>query len=239
MKGDALYWSLRSALNWLAWRGELLDPENLPQEYPVVFVSNHAAALGPIAVTSSLPIRVYTWVIGDMMDIDKAPDYLRRDFVERQLHLTPPFSGWFARGLSKLSVPLLRALDCIAVRQGSDLHETYRLSMEYLVQGRSLLIFPEDPQQPMNELVKMTPFYKGFARLGELYFQRTNRILSFHPLAVHAGQRKVKAGKAISFNPGNDLIRERVRIKHALESTIHDLYLTIELEDHIGIPLLH
>jgi len=239
MKGDALYWSLSSVLNWFVWRGEMLSPENLPDNYPVVFIANHAAALGPIAVTSSLPIRVYPWAIGDMMDFRRAPDYLRRDFVEKELHLSPPLSLWFARGLSKLSVRLLRTLDCIPVRLGNDLFETYRLSIDYLVDGRSLLIFPEDPKQTVNELFNMTPFYKGFARLGELYFERTGKLLRFHPLAVHARQRKAKAGRAVLYNPDTDPVRERIRIKHALESTIHDLYLTIELEGPIGIPLPH
>ena len=45
MKGDALYWFLARALDWLVWGGELLNRENLPEEYPVIFVSNHATAL--------------------------------------------------------------------------------------------------------------------------------------------------------------------------------------------------
>ena len=239
MQGDALYWSLQTVLNWLVWHGELLNPENLSVEYPVVFVSNHAAAIGPIALTSSLSVRVFAWVIGDMVDFDKAPDYLRRDFVEREFHLSAPVSFWLARGVSKLSVRLLRSLNCIPVRQGTELLETYHLSVDYLARGRSLLIFPEDPKQNMNELYKMTPFYKGFARLGEMYFERTKKNLHFSPLAVHAAQRRVKAGKAIVFNPENDPARERIRIKHALESTIHDLYLTLELEGHLGILLPH
>jgi hypothetical protein len=237
MKGDALYWSLRSILNWLVWQGELLNPEDLPEGYPVVFVSNHAAALGPIAVASSLPVRLYPWVVGDMLDFNKAPDYLRRDFVERELHLSPPVSAWFARLLSKPAVRLLRSLDCIAVRQGNDLHETFRASTEYLLHGRSLLIFAEDPKQPMNELYWMAPFYKGFTRLGEKYFEQTGKILRFYPLAVHARLRRVIAGKAVAFNPGNDVVSERIRIKHALESTIHELYLAIEIEGYIGSPL--
>lgn len=239
MKGDLLYWSLARTLDWLVWGGELSDRENLPAEYPVVFVSNHAAALGPIAVTSSLPVRVFPWVISDMMDFEKAPEYLRKDFVEPQLRLPASYSLLVARLLSKLSVRLLRHLDCITVGQGDALYETYRSSIEYLVDGRSLLIFPEDPKQEMNEIHRMTPFYKGFARLGEMYFERTKKSLRFYPLAVHTGERSLRAGKAIAYNPDNEPSRERVRIKHALESTIHDLYLAMELESHAGIPLPH
>src|SRR3990172_7322197 len=36
MKGDALYWFLARALDWLVWGGELLNRENLPEEYPEI-----------------------------------------------------------------------------------------------------------------------------------------------------------------------------------------------------------
>jgi hypothetical protein len=238
MKGDVLYWSLACALDWLVWGGELVGMDNLLDE-PVVFVSNHAAALGPIAVTSSLPIRVHPWVIGDMMDFAKAPEYLCKDFIEPQLHLSKLFSLSFATLLSKVSVRLLRAVDCVPVWQGEALYKTYQASLDLLVQGRSLLIFPEDSNQPMNELFMMTPFQKGFARLGEMYYVRTKKILRFSPMAVHSSARKIKIGKALSYNPNNDPIKERIRIRSVLESTIHDLYLSIVLESNTAIPLPH
>lgn len=241
MKGDALYWSLRSVLNWLVWQGELMDSENLPDEYPVVFISNHAAALGPIAVASSLPLRVYPWVINDMMDSRKAPEYLRRDFIEPQLHLSPPHSLQVAALVTRLSVRLFHHLECIPVWQGERLLDTYRLSLEALVQGRSLLIFPEDPKQPMHELYRMTPFYRGFARLGEMYYKETGRLLRYIPLAVHPDARKLKVGGSVLYNPANDPVRERNRIRNVLEAIIHDLYLYLHLtlEGYAGIPLPH
>lgn len=239
MKGDALYWFLADILKVMVWGGELVNPADLPNEFPVVFVSNHAAALGPIAVTSSLPIRVFPWAIGDMLDFDKAPDYLRKDFIESQLHLPPPSALKFSTLLSKISVRLLRAIDCIPVWQGEALFETYRMSVDALVQCKSLLIFPEDSKQKMNELYRMSPFYRGFTRLGEMYYKRTKNILRFYPLAVHPVVRKIKVGKPISYNPYNDHAGERIRIWDSLESSIHDLYLNIAFEGYSGIPLPH
>ncbi|MCK6583137.1 MAG: hypothetical protein HUU11_06860 [Anaerolineales bacterium] len=239
MKGDALYWFLAGELNEWVWGGEVANEESLPKEYPVVFISNHAGALGPIAVMSSLPVRVYPWVISDMMEWDKAAEYLRKDFVEPQLHIPPPSSGIVSGLLSQLSVRLLHAVECIPVWRGEKIHETYRISIEYLVEGRSLLIFPEDPSRPMNETYKMTPFYKGFTRLGEMYYQRTNRPLRFYPLAVHPEAREIKIGKPVSYNPNNDPVKERIRIKRVLESTIRNLYLDIAGEHYAGIPLPH
>ena len=239
MKSDTLYWFLANELNEWVWGGRLINQDDLPHEYPAIFVSNHAAALGPIAVTSSLPVRVYPWVISDMMEWDKAADYLRKDFIEPQLHIPPFMSRVASKLLSQISVRLLRAVECIPVWQGERVHETYRTSIEYLVDGRNLLIFPEDPSQPMNELYQMSPFYKGFTRLGAMYYERTKRILHFYPVAVHSIEREIRIGKPILYNPSNDPVKERVRIKRVLESTIQNLYLDITLESHTGIPLPH
>ena len=68
MKGDALYWFVSHMLDAFIWGGELAGSENLPTAGPAVYVSNHALALGPIAVTASLPVRLYPWIISDMLD---------------------------------------------------------------------------------------------------------------------------------------------------------------------------
>ena len=239
MNTDVLYWSLARLLDVTVWGGELVNAEHLPEEYPVVFVANHVDALGPIAVTSSLPVRVYPWVVGDMVDQNKAAEYLRVDFVEPQLHIPRVFSLHLAGFISIFSVRLLLAIGCIPVWKGEALQETFRQSVDLLIAGKSLLIFPEDPAGPRSELYGMKPFKKGFARLGELFYARTKRILRFYPLAVHVDAGKVKVGKPVSFSPFNSPAQERIRIRNVLESSIHDLFLNITYERHTGIPLPH
>jgi len=139
------------------WGGELTGDGNL-LEGPSVFVSNHLGAMGPIAVVASLPVRVYPWVVSDMMDNDKAAQYLLQDFVEPQLHLAPPFSMWVAKGISRISVPLLRSAGCVPVWAGEKLHDTFKQSVDLLVEGKSLLVFPEDPSREVESQYGMTPF---------------------------------------------------------------------------------
>ncbi|MCL4529167.1 MAG: hypothetical protein M1282_07115 [Chloroflexi bacterium] len=239
MSSDVLYQVLRSLIDVSIWGGELVGEENLPREGPAVYVANHALALGPIAVCSSLPVRLYPWAIGDMMDWSKAAAYLNKDFVEPQLHIPPPLSMSFSRMLSQISVRLLSAIECIPVWQGEELLETYRISVDYLRGGRNLLVFPEDPALPRDEQCGISPFKKGFARLGEMYFERTQNILRFYPMAVHPGLRQVKLGKPIAFNPNNNPANERTRIKSVLESMIRNMVLEMTLQSYAGIPLPH
>lgn len=222
----------------LIWGGELLGAENLPCSGPAVFVCNHLGALGPIAAFASIPFRLHFWIHADMLDPVLAPDYLRRDFVERQLHLSPPFSRWLAQCIAKIHVPLLRAIGGIPVYHTSEgLLQTFDQSLNLLEKGACLLIFPEDADRPVDEQYQMQPFKKGFARLGELYYARTGECLAFYPVAVHARSLTVRVGKPVRYIPWNDPTKERARIKSNLEYFIRQMYRQAELKDFAHIPL--
>jgi 1-acyl-sn-glycerol-3-phosphate acyltransferase len=234
---EGMYRLTAGLLDAFLWGGELVGDENLPPSGPVVFIANHLGALGPVAVVASLPVRVYPWVIADMLDHEKAAAYLNQDFVEPQMHLRPPLSIWLAKQISKISVPLLRSAGCVPVYQGEGLLETFRLSVDLLVKGKSLLIFPEDPGLDQDAPSKMTSFKTGFARLGEQYSARTGRSLLFCPLAVHAESYRVRVGAPIAYNLNNPPRNERLRIKTVLEGHIREMVLEMVMRHFPGIPL--
>lgn len=225
-------------LQELIWDGDFLGRENLPGEGPAVFVSNHLGAMGPIAVGASLPLNAYFWIHEEMLEPELAADYLRRDFIEPQLYIPLPYSQSIAGVLSKITVPLLSATGGISVHHDTEgLLETYRCTADLLEAGEFILVFPEDPAQPPDPLTKMSAFQKGFTRLGELYYQRTHSALRFYPIMVHAGERILRLERPIRYNPMNPPISERMRIKHALESTIKGMYLEAEERRGMYMPL--
>jgi hypothetical protein len=238
MMNDTTYRLIAWLFDAFLWGGELVGDENLA-EGPAVFVSNHLGAVGPIAVVASLPVRLYPWVVSDMMDDDSAAAYLNQDFVEPQLHLTAPFSLWVAEEISKIAIRLLRSAGCVPVWQGEKLYKTFEHSVDLLVQGKSLLIFPEDPSKKIDWHYKMTPFKKGFIYLGELYYERTGRSLRFYPLAVHRDSYRVKIGQPIAYNLKNLAANERLRIKNVLEASIHEMYQDMGMKGFPGIPIQH
>lgn len=235
---ETLYRFVSWGFQELIWGGDLLGADELPERGPAVFVSNHLGAVGPIAVGASIPLKLHSWIHADMLDPRLAPDYLRRDFVEPQLHVPPPISHWLARGISKLHVPLLNAVGGIPVYHNTEgLLETYRLSVDVLAGGNFLLVFPEDPDQPLDPRYKMSPFKKGFSRLGEFYYEQTRKVLPFYPLAVHAETRTVRVGKPIRYNYLNNPASERQRIKNVLEQNIHAMYLQASESEIVQLPL--
>jgi hypothetical protein len=228
MMKDGLYQFIVGLLDLFLWGGELVGEENLPRRGPAVFIANHHEATGPIAAACSIPLRLFAWIVADMVDEEKAAAYLKWDFVERTLRLKPPLSERVAKRLSKITVPFLRSLGCIPVYKGEyeRMVDTLRLSMDILLQGNFLLVFPEDNMLPADPETGMRPFLRSFARLGEMYYAETGERLEFYPVAVHPAGF-VKIGLPVAFNPLNPVGQERHRLKNLMEDTIREMFLQI------------
>jgi hypothetical protein len=231
---DGLYQFIVGVLDLFMWGGQLVGDENLPKRGPAVFIANHHEVTGPIAVACSIPLRLYSWVVADMVDREKAASWLKWDFVERTLHIRPPFSAKVANWLSRLTVPLMQSLGCIPVHKGDydRMVDTLRMSMEVLRNGKFLLIFPEEITLPADPVTKMRPFRRSFARLGETYYQETGQRLAFYPVAIHPSGY-VMIGKAVAYDPLSAVGIERHRLKDLMEDTIRAMYLQVE-QSHTG-----
>ncbi len=232
---DIFYWFAVGMLDALYWGGVLEGYANLPAKGPAVFVANHLGPRGPIGAVCSIPRRLYPWIIRDMLDAALAGEYLRKDFVEPRLGLKPPASVSLSQALSRITVPLLRSLGCIPVYKGyENMQKTWQISLDLLLRGRYLLIFPEDATLPPDPLTGFNPFQRAFARLGELYYERKQQRLPFYPVAVHASHR-VQVGEPVLYSPLNPAGMERSRIRNLLEMTIRRMYLDMENKYTAGL----
>jgi hypothetical protein len=219
----------KKILGSILWGGKLAGEENLPKHGPAVFIANHMDALGPIAITCSVPLRFMSWMVADIVDEDLAPAYFQKDFIERQLHFKPPLSRWISKTISKINVPFLRTIGSIPVYQNDyeGMQKTMKLSVDALKEGKYVLIFPENATLPADPLTKMNPFMHSFARLGELYYAETGKCLEFYPLAVHP-KKYVVVGKPAAFNPLNPAAQERRRLRDIMEASVTKMYLLPE-----------
>jgi hypothetical protein len=233
---DGTYHLIVNTIDLFLWGGKLIGEENLPRRGPAVFIANHHDAIGPLAAACSIPLRLHPWVIGYMMDKEMAPVWLQQDFTERQLHLKPPVSRWFAEFLCKIAVPLFYSLGCIPVYANDyeRMQYTLDLSMKVLRTGQFLLVFPEDYRLGRDPVTGMQPFQHSFVRLAERYYEETGERLEFYPVMVHpAGYAKV--GKAVMYNQLNSIGQERRRLNDLMESTIRSMYFELEGEVNNGI----
>jgi hypothetical protein len=219
MLSDLAYHLIISTLEIFMWDGELIGAEYL-QDGPGVIVSNHMGAIGPVGICSSLPMRLYPWVKGDTIDSVKGPETVRKDFVEKILHIQPPISTFIARGICKISTPLLLSIGCIPVPEThQEQEQTFRTSLDLLKQGKYVLIVPEDSEGLPDPATGIGPFKRGFLRLGEQYYHETGRRLPFYPVTIHE-EGLVIVGNPIYYNPLNTARQERLRMVYLLEETV-------------------
>ena len=236
MLNDWAYHLIVSILEIFMWDGELAGEENL-EAGPAVIVANHMGAIGPVGICSSLPMRLYPWVLGATVDQVEGPENVRKDFVEKVLRLKPPLSLALAKGICKISTPLILGIGCIPVPVTHEAQlATFESSIALLKQGKFLLIVPEDPNADPDPLTGIRPFKRGFLRLGELYHQMAGKRLPFYPVVVHEAGLVV-VGKPILYNPLNDAKLERVRMVNILETTIKAMHLEIT-ESEVPQPFI-
>jgi hypothetical protein len=224
MLNDMAYHFIVSVLEIFMWDGELVGKENL-QNGPGVIVANHMGAIGPVGMCASLPMRLYPWVLGGTVDKIEGPENVRKDFVEKILHIQPPMSETIAQGICKVSTPLLLSLGCIPVPEThQEQDEMFRASLVLLKKGKFLLIVPEDPDAEPDLLTGIQPFKRGFLRLGEQYYRETGARLLFYPVAIHEAGLVI-VGKPIAYNPLNDARLERLRMVSLLEQTVKSMHM--------------
>lgn len=224
MLNDTAYNLIASILEAFMWDGELIGEENL-QDGPGVIVANHMGAIGPIGICCSMPMRLYPWVQGATVDEVEGPECVREDFVEKVLRLKPPLSEVIAKAICKISIPLLLSVGCIPVPIRREAQETmFKTSLNFLKQGKFLLIVPEDLKADPDPVTGIGPFKRGFLRLGELYAQETGLRLPFYPVAIHE-KGLVMVRKPIVYNPENNARLERFRMVRLLEEAINMMVL--------------
>ena len=221
---DPLYHLLARLLNRVYWNGKLLGGENLPEQGPAIFIGNHLGALGPIGTVATIPLRLHPWIHKHMVDYEKAATYLNMDFVERRLKLRPPLSGIVSKGLSHITVPLLRSVGCIPVHRGyKNMQTTWEESLACLLDGKILLVFPEDESLGLNPQTNMAPFQKTIFRLGEMFYKQTGQKLAYYPVAIQESH-SVKVGTPYWYNPSNSPSKERRRLKNLAEDAVIRMY---------------
>lgn len=226
MLNDWAYHLIVSILEAFMWDGELEGGENL-KPGPGVIVANHMGSIGPVGICSSLPMRVYPWVLGTTVDKVEGPDRVRKDFVEKTLKIKPPLSMMIAKGICKISNPLLLGLGCIPVPVSHEAQATtFETSISLLKMGKFLLIVPEDPDADADPLTGIRPFKRGFLRLGELYTRETGERLAFYPTVIHEAGLVI-VGQPIQYNPLNEPKTERFRMVNLLEATIKAMHLEV------------
>jgi hypothetical protein len=195
------------------------------KEYSVC-IANHLGSFGPVAIMSSFATvnqKLHPWVTHEVTDLRKCAEYLRKDFVEKELRLRSFLAERVSRILSRICVDLMTTIHAIPVYGKSrEIVRTLERSMADLKAGNTLLIFPENDESKKND--DICKLDGGFIRVAKWVFERTHRRIRFYPVAINPYARAVQIGKPVLFNPLAPFGEEKRRIKEELERRITRMY---------------
>ena len=202
--------------------------QNVDHPNPAIFVANHMDSVGPLAVVLSVPIRFYPWVIAEITDIKRAPLYIYNDFVGPTLHLTGKAGQLASNIISRITVPLMRGLGALSVdRSRGWVSRVFYQSLDLLRAGKNLLIFPENPDLPLDPKTRMRPFMSGFTWLVQMYARAAHSSLPIYPVAVSPKSRQISIGPAINLQFHADHRQEMVHFAALIQDQVAQLYLKI------------
>lgn len=202
-------------------------PRSIDDEAVVIFIANHEQSYGPVTAMASLPKPVVPWVTHEITDRKLCPAYIEDDFVRPEVGVNPPLSTIIARVIGRLCVGIMHDLKAVPVyKQSRRIAETIRASVRDLEQGRRILIFPEMPNLPFNDII--CQFDSGFVGVARALFEKTRKVATFLPVAVNRRLRSLRLGDPVRFNPGRSYHAERNRIRETLMESICEMYRDME-----------
>ncbi|MBP3409826.1 MAG: 1-acyl-sn-glycerol-3-phosphate acyltransferase [Clostridia bacterium] len=209
---------------------EICGAENLPDE-PVVIVANHTQMNGPIACELNFPEKRYTWCAAQMMNAKEVPGYAFQDFWSQKPRATHWFYRLLSYAITPLSVLLFNNANTIPVYRDARILTTLRTTLNRLVEGANVVIFPEYDEKFNNILYK---FQEGFVDVARLYQKKTGKELSFVPMYIAPRLKQMHFGKPIRFCSENPIEEERKRICNYLMQEITQIAAGLPL--HTVIP---
>ena len=218
----------------------LVGTENIhpDDDNPIVFLCNHGEYYGPIAAMANIPVSVRPWTIAQI-SIDRAEvtqyiyenSFCRITWIPRKLrHPTARFAAWMLLGC-------MRQLQGIPVYRDNPIYlkRTFRDSVNAMLAGDNLVIFPENPNadesSPGYETDHVGSFFSGFVMLGKMYYDRCGRCCRFLPMYASKQTRTIYFGEELVFDPSANIMTEMKRISDSAEQWRKDVWARVDKKD--------
>lgn len=214
-------------------RHKLIGTENIrpDDDNPIVFLCNHGEYYGPIAAMANIPVAVRPWTIAQI-SVERAEvtkyiydnTFCRIDWIPRALrHPTARVVAWMLLGM-------MRQLQGIPVYRDNPIYlkRTFRDSVNAMLAGDNLVIFPENPNADVNspgyETDHVGEFFSGFAMLGKMYYDRCGRCCRFLPMYASKSKRTIWFGEELVFDPNENITVEMARISNTAEAWMKSIW---------------
>ncbi|MBE6944199.1 MAG: glycosyltransferase [Ruminococcaceae bacterium] len=168
----------------------------MPEE-PVVFVCRHLDMHGPYTTLKWLPAELHPMIIHMYFDRKATVKHMSKYTFAARYGRKPVRFNLAAHVMSWIAPPLMRSLQAVPVyRDGLKSTTTIKEGLKHLLRSESLIVYPDIHY--MDKYDKPSEIYEGFLYIGELYYKKTGKKLSFVPLRIDDKSRRITAGQAVS-----------------------------------------
>lgn len=219
------------------YRHKIIGKENVDAARDgLVFICNHGEYYGPVVTNVYVPFPFRPWCISDLMDdLDTVAAFCYKYEISPITWLSEKWKRRLSRWMGKAAIWMTRSIEGIPVYRNKprQLMQTFRLSVEAMEAGDSLLIFPENPdakslERPGYVTEGVGEFFTGFTMLGQLYYNRTGKCCTFVPIFADKKKRIISFGKEIRYNPDLPPVEEKMRLVGELKASMEAMQAQIE-----------
>ncbi len=210
-------------------RQKLLYEEPVEEGEPIIFVANHAQALGPVSMIVNFDKTVRPWIAADIMFKETAADFVFVQFFAGNIKKHKRWNMFKSRFVSKVLVSLFSNVNGIPVYFDRRLVKTMSDSVAALENGDMLVIFGETPKKFSPYVAEMSD---GFPQVAHSYYMKTGKKVKFYP--VYIAPKYISVGKGTEWNPDADVKTERHRVAAYIRDNI--LRLAEALPSHKPVP---
>lgn len=211
---------------------KIVGKENLKSTkgQPVVYVCNHGFIYGPIAAIMNLPGTFRPWIDSRMLNHKQCSEVINTTFHNLLHRFSQRKRERVLRKTTDTVIKILNDFNPIPVVKGGSrqVMETLGQSLNALVDGCNLLIFPEHPRTAFDgnlvrehdEAGRLRSFYSGFAHIGQMYFERTKQKLLFVPIYINRKRHSMSINPPVAYESSGDSHRDRQWLSDRLYAAI-------------------
>ncbi len=168
----------------------------LPYDGAVVYVGRHLNMHGPMTCLKWLDFPTHPMVFSPFFTRSECyRQYRDYTFTERMGKKKRRFN-FKAYTASRFVPMLVNSVRAVPVYRNSvKIAKTFRASLECLLKGEPLIVFPDTEYTADSEHI--SEIYDGFLYLGELYKRKKGKSLKFIPIYVNEEQRSLDEGEFV------------------------------------------
>ncbi len=187
---------------------------------PAVYICRHSDMSGPLLSMLNIPMQVHPWSYHVFCEREAC----RKHCAEYTFSVRYGWNKWVAEFVAWLIAEpfsgVIRSAGSIPVYRNSlKVRETFKLSVEALNRGESLLIFPDvDYTAQEGDAGKL---YEGFLMLERLYFRENGKHLPFIPMHLSAAKKQMFLDEPILFRDDVPFTEEKDRVILAMQASLN------------------